>query len=420
MRGPWDQYAQLQETIKQLAANASPITQAIESLNRRVAESAQMFNGIAGPAAAAQAQAESVERMLQQLSAAGPPPWDSYVQDLEKHAGRFALPTRAIHRLIEDARLFVPPAGQLDGGVLGTFEESHTASSLALWRLLDRFQESGVLGNAALSNRLLSPLHSYEVFLDDMKRCAEKASGHGGLGVITESLRLAEIQLLDSVGILESAMRLPNDGLAPSEPRRQPLHAIQYGELAAREESKSVKASRVTGPTRSEVLAVKSRTLLRKVIECNETAKMKGIPEIFPATTRGYEVFADLPQVVCWGRLELGQFVDCLFFLFFEGGGSDKLRFLREKGGLLDRSECGFIWRVKDLRNKWLRHDPDHGSAADQLKKWKEVGRAMGRAGIVGTPSNVEEWLSLQASLLDEALDFMEVLLDRLKQTESS
>jgi hypothetical protein len=89
-------------------------------------------------------------------------------------------------------------------------------------------------------------------------------------------------------------------------------------------------------------------------------------------------------------------------------------RFLTEHGGVLEGSDCDFIWCIKHLRNKWLRHDPDHGKESDIRKSWKEVSDKFIWLGLNHTPIQEKDFRLLHRFLLKEAESFLKKLLEKL------
>ena len=103
------------------------------------------------------------------------------------------------------------------------------------------------------------------------------------------------------------------------------------------------------------------------------------------------EAFVNLPWLIPYDEKSFGKFVDGLYFIAYEGAGKDKLRFLKDYGGPLTPEECDVIWSIKTLRNKWLRHDVDHGKESDIDKSWKSLDECFLQLGLSGFPP--AQWL---------------------------
>jgi hypothetical protein len=136
--------------------------------------------------------------------------------------------------------------------------------------------------------------------------------------------------------------------------------------------------------------------------------------EIFKPTNKVLESYVYLPSMIPQDKRSFGDFIDYLNFIFHEGAGKDNLRFLTEHGGVLERSDCNFIWCIKHLRNKWLRHDADHGKESDIRKSWKEVSDKFIWLGLNHAPIREQDFRLLHRSLLKEAESFLEKLLEKL------
>jgi hypothetical protein len=98
----------------------------------------------------------------------------------------------------------------------------------------------------------------------------------------------------------------------------------------------------------------------------------------------------------------------------YEGAGKDKLRFLKDHGGPLALEECDVIWSIKTLRNKWLRHDADHGKESDIDKSWKSLDECFRQLGISGFPRSAADYRLLHRTLLAEMTAFLQRLFNAI------
>lgn len=153
------------------------------------------------------------------------------------------------------------------------------------------------------------------------------------------------------------------------------------------------------------------------ICQCNRAARYAGRPEIFRPTTTLLQSINALPFVVVVDRESLGTFNDCLYFALYEDAGADNLRYLDAKGGLLKRDDsvCDAIWAVKALRNKMLRHDPDHGGDAGAQESWRQLNASLVKVGIRSWPVTPDDFTALQDALLGRVAVFLETLLERLQ-----
>jgi hypothetical protein len=155
--------------------------------------------------------------------------------------------------------------------------------------------------------------------------------------------------------------------------------------------------------------------VLELVTLCNEAGKTSefGV-EIFKPTTRLMTVFNDLPWLSATDRLRFSDVVDCLYFIFYEGAGKDNLRYLDKNGGPLTEADCDLIWCIKHLRNKWSRHDADHGNEKDIKKSWAELAVKFRWLGLAEHPTDSRHYQQLHNQLLILAEDFLERILNKL------
>jgi len=107
--------------------------------------------------------------------------------------------------------------------------------------------------------------------------------------------------------------------------------------------------------------------------------------------------------------------IDCLYFIFYEGAGKDNLRFLDKNGGPLTNKDCDLIWCIKHLRNKWSRHDIDHGKDKEIQKSWKELAAKFRWLGLAEYPTEARHFQKLHYKLLELAEVFLMQILNNLK-----
>ena len=160
----------------------------------------------------------------------------------------------------------------------------------------------------------------------------------------------------------------------------------------------------------------RTHSVLSLVTKCNDAAKLIGEREVFKPTTRMLSAFLDIPMIMATNKARLGEFVDCLYVTLYEGAGKDHLRFLVEEGGELERSECDAIWALNHLRNKWLRHDPDHGKDAAIKKSWADLHTDLQWLGISSIPTHRADFIAVQLALLARVEYMLQMLLERLNR----
>ena len=161
--------------------------------------------------------------------------------------------------------------------------------------------------------------------------------------------------------------------------------------------------------------AINSRAMncMTKLIRLNKNSQLKGFDEIFPATTRIVETAINLPLICAETKEELSTVIEHLFVTFYEGAGGMNLRFITND--LVTREEIYPIVIIKHLRNKWLQHDPQHGSKADIRKNFETLAEALESLGFERLPESKEEHSLLHLNLLVQLEAFLDLLAERLE-----
>ena len=123
--------------------------------------------------------------------------------------------------------------------------------------------------------------------------------------------------------------------------------------------------------------------------------------DLFKMTTESSAALTTI-GVLCRGLDQYGEFVDALYFLVYEGTGACKR---------LPQPPPDFAMDVKFLRSA-LRHDVDHGDAAETRKKMLRAGETFKKYSGKKTPEECgpEELLSTQLRILQGLLRFVSFL----------
>lgn len=282
--------------------------------------------------------------------------------------------------------------------------------------LIGRMKDIGLLAQREmLSTRLLEVPNAYANFVSHTAdRLAENPTPEIAAR-LRGSLNLAEYQLLDITDTFSSFIVVPEDDEEPERKRILNVPRVQQNELLDCEfvvnENDTVELINASSTAQTQQMA---RRVFELVVQCNEAAKISGLPvEIFKPTTRLITVCNDLPWISATDKWRFGDVLDCLYFIFYEGAGKDKLRFLEENGGPLTQADCDFIWCIKHLRNKWIRHDADHGNTKDIQKSWASLAQKFQWLGLANHPTNAD-FQFIHYKLLDLAEKFLLCILSRL------
>jgi len=310
-------------------------------------------------------------------------------------------------------------AARLLQSTMPQIREASVVWHSSLIQTINRFQEVNLLATKpVLAARLLENSKIYTAFLESTIQRIKQNENHKVARALYVSLHLAEIQLITTTEALSSIIATPIDDEV-SDTRPLDLPIIQQDELIAAAESKNIEdeAALIEQSSAASVSSLSGR-VLSLVALCNEVVKIGEKPEIFKPTNKLLEVFADLPWLLPSNKRKFADFIDCLYFLFYEGAGKDKLRFLNEHGGVLELADCDLIWCIKHLRNKWLRHDADHGKEADIRKSWKELSAKFSWLGLQHAPISPEHFRYLHCRLLQQAEAFLQKILEKLIKSE--
>jgi hypothetical protein len=294
--------------------------------------------------------------------------------------------------------------------------DTSTVLSDTVTKLGLKFQEINLLSaRADFASRLLEPSNAYTRFADRTCRRIERSENKKVSRALELSLELAENQLKSTNDNLTEVVTVPEDSEVISPVRHLLLPIAQQNELISlvqRHEEYDDEALIEHSITTKN--ADDARLILRLINRCNELSLFMGATEIFKPTIRVMEVYVDLPWLMVRNKHELKNFVDCLYFVFYEGAGKDKLRFLEQHGGVLDTTSCDFIWSIKSLRNKWLSHDINHGKESDIKKSWSTLREALEEMGFKCIPTTDKEFSRLHQRLLADALAFLNRLHEKL------
>lgn len=298
------------------------------------------------------------------------------------------------------------------------FAQTTLAWNVASIGLANRMNDIGLLAQREmLSARLFEAPSAYTAFV---RHTMERLTADPAPDIAARlrgSLNLAEYQLLGIADAVSGFIVVPDDEEKPDDIRALSAPFTQQDELLAYytvEDETDTEAMTIVSPTAQTVQ--RGRRVLELVTLCNEAGKTSAYGvEIFKPTTRLMTVFNDLPWLSPTDRFRFGDVVDCLYFIFYEGAGKDNLRFLDKHGGPLTDADCDLIWCIKHLRNKWSRHDADHGKEKDIQKSWAELAAKFRWLGLTEHPTDARHFQQLHHQLLVLAEDFLASTLSKLK-----
>lgn len=265
----------------------------------------------------------------------------------------------------------------------------------------------------SITDQLLEPFVGYSRFARGTVKQIERSDAPAQVNALSGALALAEEHVLESadvlVGSVEDEELQEGTETLPELPSR--LLMVQRRELlAAPEVEESAEYEVLVQASPSAGLAEQARNLTSAVVWCNRQAQALGDEEVFKLTTTFLAALNDLAWTAVVNDATLGHFVDCLYFVFYEGAGSGTLRFMRYLG----KDDCGIVFTVKHLRNKLYAHDVEHGQPGDIRRSYRDLRAALKATGLGAPPRRKDEFQMIERSLLHQLAEFMNRLQDAL------
>jgi len=268
-----------------------------------------------------------------------------------------------------------------------------------------------------VADRFFAPAERFGIFLRETTEQLVGADDPQLEMALEGSIVLAEDAISTNIALtsefdIENDEGDESDFIATEEPRLV-LPFVQRSELVlARNELVSVEVPALALYSPAFRTAQHAHAAVSHLEEINTTRKMKDKKETFKPTTRLIVAMRDVLYMVPTDEGAFGDFIDALYFFFFESAGGEHPRFLIENGGELERNECEVVWMVKRLRN-FFRHDADHGKESDIRRKFTSLNEDMATFGLRSLPSTAEEYRQVHHGLLRHAAEFLRLLRDR-------
>jgi hypothetical protein len=296
-------------------------------------------------------------------------------------------------------------------------QQALVAQTTSIRSLLDAPNIRAVLAQRDMVAALMRPQTVFADFMRETVLELRKAPTERVASALRAAVNLTQSQLISNDDILSRILRdaegLPETDIAPAGSLIIP--EVQKQELLSSELSIDENdLDATTAASEAATLSSLARRILRLITDCNEAAQLAFGELIFKPTNRVLVVFSQLPWMLPNSRETLGDAVDSLFWMLYEGAGRDKLRFLRE--GLLKREDCTAIFNIKFLRNKWLRHDPEHGEDSDIRKSSEVLGDVFASLGLRHLPVEEVHFHFLYRRMLEETERFLARLLESLNK----
>ena len=264
--------------------------------------------------------------------------------------------------------------------------------------------------NPALAADMLLPTVSYLDFSQRTVNRIAESEDSDQRTALGGSLVIAEEHVSDATRLLvevESDEQEVTESLIIAPSKTYPIYeVVQLDLINVRDLPPEATYTVLLRFSSAATLAGLTRQTLSAILRCNKTSKLRGSQEIFKATTQAQEALIVLPGLVVRDESSLRDFITYLYMLIYEGAGDQKLRFIKDNGGPMERDECDAIWNLKALRNKWLIHDPEHGDAKAIDKSYRSLAEALTSLGQNTFPNTKQEFEELQRKVLNTLLEF--------------
>ena len=273
---------------------------------------------------------------------------------------------------------------------------------------------------SAMPNAIMQPLQAYNDFSTRaLRRLAGLDPGTMAAKSLARSIDWAQVEITEATARVPALVGLVCEEDADDESfgyGALNLLVVERRELAAAAgEAGVLDIADIRAGLRAARVSGKSLRVQDLLFDCNEAAMVSRKDGVFEYTTRMLSALCRLPFVVPLTRELFGEVVDALYFALYEGAGSDHLRYMQPNGPLT-KDECEFVFCVKHLRNKWLRHDPEHGSERSIQRSFADLKNALVFFGLDHVPTKPREFRSLHEAMIDKAEAFLGILLSRLQQ----
>jgi hypothetical protein len=228
---------------------------------------------------------------------------------------------------------------------------------------------------------------------------------------LSGSLAVLDQHALAAAEVIQSTLVVPT---SEDESRRRirytALRAVQEELQSSTEVTIELKVEDLLALTPAGRMMIQAERIVRLLTVCNQAAKVRGGEEIFKPTTRLIDACNRLQWLAATGRDSLGNIVDALFFLLYEGAGGENLRYW----DYIAEDQAQIIWAIKHIRNTYLRHDPNHGSPGKIQKKWTSLSESLNWLGLERLPRSLEDYMHLQRNLFDQVEIFLGQLLQAI------
>ena len=270
-----------------------------------------------------------------------------------------------------------------------------------------------------LSMRIVEPIRVYNIFTEKTTKAIEETVNPYTKLALKTSISISQMQMVNWTKLLMPVLTIPHGKTRPNQPRGLQLLDTMQNEILAAEHIPNIEdENELFATTPSMHASSMALQVLRNATLCNQILSTDSKTEIFKHTNNLQVVYTEFSFIIATDIKNFKEFIDCLYKLLYEAAGKDKLRYIKEHGGVLEREECNIIWNIKTLRNKWLQHDPDHGDARSIKRNHEQLANSLKELGANGLPVTTKDYRMLQTRILSEVNIFLDQIISRLKEVE--
>lgn len=341
---------------------------------------------------------------------------------IREQLDRAVVHASALSSLAPTAREIARSVGTWES-LVPTFQAAQSISTVVarsgllyeeiLSKITVRLDAVGLMQDAPdLSARLLHPYEQSMITGAETARLLQRARSDRRRNALTAGLTLTSLQTDDAVTqilpLLGPMEQAPSD-LRPPRTNAPRIIRAELLSVDVLPEVGDIVAIRECSPTAQ--LTEQSRSICRLITDCNRERELRHQDSIFIPTTTFLEALNELPFLAVVDKSSLGDFIDYLYFLLYEGAGQDHLRYLN--WGLVTDAECRVIWSIKSFRNVLTRHDPDHGKPGDIRRKRTNLLETLEWIGLSHLPRSRDDFMLIQSTLLSRVYAFLQLILTR-------
>lgn len=322
---------------------------------------------------------------------------DASYSDWQRQIGTVAS---SLERALRESRALLPPVGFAESLAAPAFAYSEFSR-----RTIRRLPRVGTAVVPALEASLALADHQAMVASGIAAALIGARSSSGLLdadGAVDDTLSdTVDGGVRDVEGVAALAV---DDGVLQAKAKAITLFRAEQRELVVAGVEAGVDSATVVDASLSARVALSAQRLLQTIVAIEAAWQFGSETPIFTRTLAVLEAAVFLSVHRVHDRRSLGDAVDALYVLIYEASGS-----MARVRAVLDDNRCDPVWQLKRLRNKWLRHDPEHG---DVKKSLAELQEALGYFGMTRKPYTVREFTQLYEAILERMNEFANALLD--------